>query len=124
MSHAASPEITRARWWAVPLIAATAFSSASAVQEIDRSLREFSAPTPAELYHMLSFYIPVQESQPTLDSDQIDELERKGREFLSSMTPEQQERALLFAHGTPESIPFLSLARPASLVHRLLPCVC
>ncbi len=72
-------------------------SSALATQRFDQSQREFSSPTPAELFRILSAYQPRKEVQAPLGSNGMNELEKKGREFLSSLTPEQQEQAWRFA---------------------------
>lgn len=82
-------------FWIVGAIAMG--TSVFAVQDAGPSLREFSAPTPSQLFRILSTYDPNRASQSPMDSNRMSELEQKGRDFLSSLSPEEQETALRFA---------------------------
>ena len=64
-------------------------------QKTDRSLREFKAPSPTELYRILSTYQPEQPSN-SMEGNRIGEIEKKGLEFLSKLNPDDQEKAFKF----------------------------
>jgi len=67
-------------------------------QETDRSLREFKAPSPTELFQILSTYHPDQPSNSVAGS-RTGELEKKGLEFLSKLPPQDQEKVFRFVEG-------------------------